>query len=74
MFVAERYELGTDYLPIRIPSSAVTVDQFLLLNLRQIDFSKIYPSKIFKKKTEMGRTCGAYGEEELCIQGFSGET
>jgi hypothetical protein len=26
------------------------------------------------KKTEMGRTCGAYGGEERCIQGFSGET
>jgi hypothetical protein len=22
----------------------------------------------------MGRTCGTYGEEEKCIQGFSGET
>jgi hypothetical protein len=26
------------------------------------------------KKTEMGRTCGTYGEEERYIQGFSGET
>jgi hypothetical protein len=26
------------------------------------------------KKTEMGRTCGTYGGEEECIQGFSGET
>ena len=26
------------------------------------------------KKTEMGRTCGTYGREERCIQGFSGET
>jgi hypothetical protein len=26
------------------------------------------------KKTEMGRTCGTYGEEERCIQGLSGET
>jgi hypothetical protein len=25
-------------------------------------------------KTEMGRTCGTYGGEERCIQGFSGET
>jgi hypothetical protein len=25
------------------------------------------------KKTEMGRACGTYGEEERCIQGFSGE-
>jgi hypothetical protein len=24
------------------------------------------------KKTEMGRTCGTYGREERCIQGFSG--
>jgi hypothetical protein len=24
--------------------------------------------------TEMGRTCGTYGGEERCIQGFSGET
>jgi hypothetical protein len=26
------------------------------------------------KKAEMGRTCGTYGEEKRCIQGFSGET
>jgi hypothetical protein len=26
------------------------------------------------KKTEMGRTCGTFGGEERCIQGFSGET
>jgi hypothetical protein len=26
------------------------------------------------KKNEMGRTCGTYGGEERCIQGFSGET
>jgi hypothetical protein len=26
------------------------------------------------KKTEMGRTCGMYGREERCIEGFSGET
>jgi hypothetical protein len=26
------------------------------------------------KKTEMGRTCGTYGGEERCIQGFGGET
>jgi hypothetical protein len=26
------------------------------------------------KKTEMGRTCGTYGGEERCMQGFSGET
>jgi hypothetical protein len=26
------------------------------------------------KKTEMGRTCGTYGREEMCIQGFGGET
>jgi hypothetical protein len=26
------------------------------------------------KKTEIARTCSMYGEEERCIQGFSGET
>jgi hypothetical protein len=26
------------------------------------------------KQTEMGRTCGTYGGEKRCIQGFSGET
>jgi hypothetical protein len=26
------------------------------------------------KKTEMGRTCGTHGGEEMCIQGFSGKT
>jgi hypothetical protein len=25
------------------------------------------------KETEMGRTCGAYGGEDKCILGFSGE-
>jgi hypothetical protein len=26
----------------------------------------------YEKKIEMGRTCGTYGGEERCIQGFSG--
>jgi hypothetical protein len=26
------------------------------------------------QETEMGRTCGTYGGEESCIQGFGGET
>ena len=30
--------------------------------------------RLFANKTEMGRTCGTYGGEETCIQGFSGET
>jgi hypothetical protein len=34
----------------------------------------IYHSGAQVKKTEMGRTCGTYGGEERCIQGFSGET
>jgi hypothetical protein len=32
------------------------------------------PNIIQVKKTEMGRTCGMYGGEERCIQGFNGET
>jgi hypothetical protein len=27
-----------------------------------------------KSRRQMGRTCGTYGGEERCIQGFSGET
>jgi hypothetical protein len=34
----------------------------------------LYHSGDQVKKTEMGRTCGTYGGEERCIQGFSGET
>jgi hypothetical protein len=30
--------------------------------------------RVMKSRTEMGRTCGTYGGEERCIQGFSGET
>jgi hypothetical protein len=26
------------------------------------------------KKNEMGRVCGMYGGEEMCMQGFGGET
>jgi hypothetical protein len=32
-----------------------------------------YHSNDQVKKTEMGRTCGTYGGEERCIQGFSWE-
>jgi hypothetical protein len=38
-----------------------------------IKFTK-YHSGDEVKETEMGRTCGTYGGEERCIQGFSGET
>jgi hypothetical protein len=34
----------------------------------------IFFSGYHVKKAEMGRTCGTYGGEERCIQGFSGET
>jgi hypothetical protein len=37
-------------------------------------YSHQYHSGDQVKKTEMGRTCGTYGGEERCIQGFSGET
>jgi hypothetical protein len=26
------------------------------------------------KKNEMGRECGIFGDEEICIQDFGGET
>ena len=26
------------------------------------------------QKNEMGRACGTYGRQEMCIQGFGGET
>jgi hypothetical protein len=29
---------------------------------------------VIKSRRQMGRTCGTYGGEERCIQGFSGET
>jgi hypothetical protein len=32
------------------------------------------PNIIRVIKTEIGRTCGTYGGEGRCIQGFSGET
>jgi hypothetical protein len=34
----------------------------------------LYSSPNQVKKTEMGRTCGTYGGEERCIEGFSEET
>jgi hypothetical protein len=36
-------------------------------NFNLLGFVRIVP------KTEMGRTCGTYGGEERCIQGFSGK-
>jgi hypothetical protein len=30
--------------------------------------------RVIKSRRQMGRTCGAYGVEERCIQGFNGET
>jgi hypothetical protein len=29
---------------------------------------------VIKSRRQMGRTCGTYGGEKRCIQGFSGET
>jgi hypothetical protein len=34
----------------------------------------VYHSSDQVKKTELGRTCGTYGGEERCIQGFSRKT
>ena len=54
---------------------------FSLFSLVSQNNNGIMPSKkrsniirLPVKKTEMGRTCGTYGGEERCIQGFSGET
>jgi hypothetical protein len=44
----------------------------MLVRREQIKVSKLLYCQV--KKTEMGRTCGTYGGEERCIQGFSGET
>jgi hypothetical protein len=30
--------------------------------------------RVIKSRRQMGRTCGTYGGEERCIQGFIGET
>jgi hypothetical protein len=30
--------------------------------------------RVIKSRRQMGRTCGTYGGEKRCIQGFSGET
>ena len=30
--------------------------------------------RVIKSRRQMGRTCGMYGTEERCIQGFSWET
>jgi hypothetical protein len=35
---------------------------------------EMHNSSLFAAVHEMGRTCGTYGGEERCIQGFSGET
>jgi hypothetical protein len=35
---------------------------------------QIYHSGDQDKKNEMGRTCGTYGGEERCLQGFNRKT
>ena len=46
--------------------------------LHNKEFYALYSSqniiRVHIKKTEMNRTCSAYGGEERYIQGFSGET
>jgi hypothetical protein len=39
-----------------------------------INYCCLFKNYLISYFTEMGRTCGTYGEEERCIQGFSGET
>jgi len=41
--------------------------------LRSILLSKYYLSDQIKKN-QMGRACSMYGRQEICIQGFGGET
>ena len=36
--------------------------------------SSPYIIRVIKSRREMGRACGTHGEEERCIQGFSGGT
>jgi hypothetical protein len=56
-----------------------------LLTLREECRLKVFENRVLRsifghkrddqvKKTQMGRTCSTYGEEERCIQGFSEET
>jgi hypothetical protein len=40
---------------------------FQIKVVKKIKIHMLFPA-------EMGRTCGIYGGEERCIQGFSGET
>jgi hypothetical protein len=52
---------------------------FALLNFALLNFVcsvllTKYHSGDQVKKTEMSRTCGTYGGEEGCLQGFSAET
>jgi hypothetical protein len=44
------------------------------MEVPKINLSNAMDSGDQVKKTEMGRTCGTYGGEERCIQGFSGDT
>jgi hypothetical protein len=54
--------------------------QFQALTIQQLvtEMYDLHTVKVISgdqiKKTEMGRTCGTYGWEERCIQGFNGET
>jgi hypothetical protein len=41
---------------------------------RRMHNKELYALYSSPKKTEVGRTCGTYGGDEMCIHGFSGET
>jgi hypothetical protein len=50
--------------------------RLVLLSLGRLGMSvkKLCVLVYLDRECEMGRTCGTYGGEERCIQGFSGET
>jgi hypothetical protein len=62
--------ISVTYIHTYIHSMYNTIMKSKCINVQVIK----YHSGDQVKKTEMGRTCGTYGGEERCIQGFSGET
>jgi hypothetical protein len=65
----DRQEVYDDITHI-LPLNATTINVALIPCVHALK----YKAAFRKTGTVMGRTCGTYGGEERCIQGFSGET
>jgi hypothetical protein len=69
----EKSEILTVKRTVRVEAAVTKLNNYDLFNYALHSSPNII-RVIKSSQVKMGRTCGTYGGEERCIQGFSGET